>query len=339
MAGLACLGLILTSKSINAQTVSDFESQTLAPNSFTNGSDLSGTHNSGLFSLDFSDGDAIFPNLFDTTFGSPGYWSGGFGISNMTDSTTSGSGNLSSSRAGSGVHNSSNYLISNNNSKIHLTNTATNNTVSGIYITNSTYAANSMRDGDTFAKQFGSSNDANGNPDGTNGEDWFLLTIWGYTGGNLTTDSINFYLADYRFADNSQDYILKDWQWVDLSSLGNIDSLIFSLNSSDVGAFGMNTPSFFALDNFNDQTISVSELSTKNSFSIYPNPAKESISIKLEETANSLQIIDVSGRVVFERNNLIKGIHKMNLTNLNSGIYFVKITNDNETKVERLIKQ
>ena len=114
--------------------------------------------------------------------------------------------------------------MSKNNSIINLTGAAANNTVTGMHITNTTYAANSMRDGDAFSKQFGG---ASGND-----QDWFLLTIKGYTAGNETTDSVNFYLADYRFADNSQDYIIKDWQWVDLTSLGNVDSLSFSLNSS-----------------------------------------------------------------------------------------------------------
>jgi hypothetical protein len=31
-------------------------------------------------------------------------------------------------------------------------------------------------------------------------------------------DSIEFYLADFRFANNSQDYILKTWEYLDLTS-------------------------------------------------------------------------------------------------------------------------
>jgi hypothetical protein len=61
---------------------------------------------------------------------------------------------------------------------------------------------------------------------------------------------VEFYLADFRFADNSQDYILDSWGFVDLSALGTVDFLEFDLSSSDNGAFGMNTPGYFALDNF-----------------------------------------------------------------------------------------
>ena len=59
---------------------------------------------------------------------------------------------------------------------------------------------------------------------------------------------MDFYLADYRFSDNSKDYIVKDWTFVDLSSLGAVTKLQFALSSSDTGQFGMNTPAYMAMD-------------------------------------------------------------------------------------------
>jgi hypothetical protein len=97
-----------------------------------------------------------------------------------------------------------------------------------------------MLQGDSFAKKFG----------GASGDDadWFKLTIFGMDASNATTGSVDFYLADYRFADNSLDYVVSDWTYVDLSSLGSVNSLGFSLASSDTGAFGINTPAYFAMD-------------------------------------------------------------------------------------------
>jgi len=43
--------------------------------------------------------------------------------------------------------------------------------------------------------------------------------------------------------------ILNTWQSVDLSSLSAAKTLTFSLTSSDNGAYGMNTPAYFAMDN------------------------------------------------------------------------------------------
>ena len=62
---------------------------------------------------------------------------------------------------------------------------------------------------------------------------------------------VEFYLADYRFDDNAQDYIVSDWAWVDLTGLGVVYGLEFALSSSDVGNWGMNTPAYFAMDSFN----------------------------------------------------------------------------------------
>ncbi|MBM4092135.1 MAG: DUF4465 domain-containing protein, partial [Planctomycetes bacterium] len=110
----------------------------------------------------------------------------------------------------------------------------------GAYFTNTTYAALSMRDGDSFSKKFGG--ELGSDPD------WFLLKISGLNAGGGVTGTVDFYLADYRFADNRQDFIVDTWTWVDLSSLGEVSSLKFDLSSSDTGDWGMNTPAFFAMD-------------------------------------------------------------------------------------------
>ncbi|QDT55780.1 hypothetical protein Pan44_38280 [Caulifigura coniformis] len=111
----------------------------------------------------------------------------------------------------------------------------------GMYVTNTTYAALSMLGGDSFGKTFG----------GASGDDpdWFKLTAYGIGADGLAmAESVEFYLADYRFDDNSLDYIVDDWTWMDLSALADAKSLHFNLASSDAGDFGMNTPAYFAMD-------------------------------------------------------------------------------------------
>ena len=104
-------------------------------------------------------------------------------------------------------------------------------------ITNSTYGALSMKNGDAFAKKFTS-----------NDKDFFKVWIKGYAAGKVK-DSLEVYLADFRYADLSQNYIQKDWKTVSLSKFVNIDSLNFSLESSDNGQWGINTPGYFTIDN------------------------------------------------------------------------------------------
>ena len=330
LASSAFLGLMLSATYINAQTVSDFENLNLPANSYWNGSDYSGIHINGAFYSAFNSGTAVFPNVYDTAWGAPGFWSEGFAYSNVTDSSTSGFGNLYAAKAGGGYNNSDNYIVAQNNVVIHLSGLAQNNTVTGVFVTNSTYAAHSMRDGDAFAKQFGG---ASGND-----PDWFLLTIKGYTNGNITTDSVNFYLADYRFVDNNQDYIVNQWEWVNLTSLGSVDSLIFTLSSSDVGQFGMNTPAFFCMDNFNDQTVNVNELTENNNVIFYPNPTTNLLTVTSDVMLNSIELVDITGKTFLVENNLNDKNYTIDLSAFANGIYFVKYTTENQTAIKKVIK-
>ena len=224
--------------------VATFEDLTLASESYWNGDD-DGT-GYGTYS-GFISGDVYFTNYQAAAFYS---WEA-FAYSNMTDTTTPGMNNQYSAITGGGVNGSSNYAVaftmtmwgqyaqtyngysSGNYSQV----------VDGFYVTNTTYAYLSMVHGDSYAKAFGGE-------DGTD-EDWFLLTIDALDENyDKTGSSVEFYLADYRFADSNEDYIIDEWTWIDLSGLGSVYGLEFSLSSSDGGSGrSMNTPAYFALDN------------------------------------------------------------------------------------------
>ncbi len=206
--------------------------------SFDNGSNLSGKIESGPLE---------FPNSYNEQFGS---WSG-WAASNVTDVATTGYGNqyaaysnLDADQPGGGEA-SDTFLIGAGSGtsapSVALPETLDNARFGSIAITNSTYAALSMLEGDSFAKQFG----------GETGDDpdYFLLTIVGLTSSGETVGTIDFYLADYRFEDNSLDYIVDEWTTIDLTSLEGASQLRFDLSSSDVGDYGMNTPAYFAADN------------------------------------------------------------------------------------------
>lgn len=212
--------------------VSNFEDKTLAPNSFYDGSDLAG---------DFTSGGVKYHNSFNTTFGTMD----GFGYSNVNDTTTPGFGNQFAAITGAGAGGAGNYGISFiPGVDARLTLPMFVNPVS-IDITNTTYAYLSMTTGDMFAKKFGG---ASGND-----PDYFKLTITGLDNSDGVVGTVNFMLADFTFADNTQDYIVNTWKTVDLTSLAGSRTLAFSLSSTDNITFEdqtfMNTPAYFALDN------------------------------------------------------------------------------------------
>ena len=319
-----------------AQTVATFEDLTLPkPDTFyvnwaTPMSDVG-----------FNDGLAHFPCYYDTSWG--GSWSSGFAYSNMTDSVTSGYGNEYSAKAAAGYGGSAEYAVAYcpasfttgiNTANLRLTGAAMGMTVSGFYVSNGTYAFNSMRSGDTFGKKFG----------GTTGNDpdWFKLTIKGMTGGAITADSVDFYLADYRFADNDSDYIVKTWDWVNLLPLGHVDSLVFMLRSSDTGMFGMNTPAYFCIDNFTTNETGVGVKSVANSAvaaRIYPVPATDKICIETGDNHfDNIRIFDLKGVLVEEINN-VTTVNNVNIANYPAGTYFVDIQGGNKHANGKFIKQ
>lgn len=308
-----------------AQTTSDLENLTLSPNTYWNGATSNPTVST---SGNFTSGNAIFSNSYSGLYG--GYWASGWAYSNMKDSITDGSKNQYSARTAVGNNNSSNYTIGRGGSKLKFNAVAEGKQLSGFYVTNSTYAAVSMKNGDTFGKKFGGITG--------NDPDWFKLKIQKYLGGILQPDSVVFYLADFRFANNAQDYIVKNWQFVNLSSLGNADSLVFKLSSSDVGLYGMNTPSYFCLDDFTtfDIATGLEETFTfENHTTVYPNPATEVINIYATKPFTRSEIFNQLGELIITSTQ-----HTIHVNELPSGAYFIKIYNNNVlSSIQKFIKE
>ena len=302
------------------QNVGDFENLTLSSESYWDGSDMSGLHNNSVFATNFSSGGYNFNNTYDTTWGAAsGYWSSGWAYSNMTDSTTSGFTNQYSAKPGGGHPiGGANYAIGKPNSTIVFNNPDG----LSINITNSTYAANSMRDGDAFAKKFTNAD-----------QDYFKLHIYGYSNGSIL-DSTEFYLADFTHADSTLDYIVTDWQYVELLP-GPYDSVSFNLSSSDVGAFGMNTPAYFCIDNVGNFPL-LSNTINQEIISIYPNPSSDFIYINRKDSDNyTISLFNILGELIIDKK---INLQQLNLSNLPNGQYFLKIESESGIINERILK-
>jgi hypothetical protein len=330
----------LSSHSIVAQQI-NFENITLSgTETFWDGSDLSGVHNNFTFTQTISENEFSFVNVYDTTYSLLyGWWSTGWAFSNQTATNLTGLSGMYSSQAG-GASAGSKYSIGQGGSEISITPTGQNAIrVNSIKITNNNYAYFSMLNGDFYGKQFGSPLDANGDADGTNGEDWFLLNIVGHNIDG-TTDTIDFYLADYRFANSTEDYIVDEWTLVDVSTLGYVNKLEFLLSSSDVGSFGMNTPSFFAIDDIQytiTSTASINEVSSSNEVVVYPNPTNGIINIASNEQISTIEIMDITSKIVYS-NSVSNSFETIDLSYLPAGVYHIKTTTSEGQVVKKLIK-
>lgn len=104
--------------------------------------------------------------------------------------------------------------------------------IPGIWLTNNAYAHSSMTKGDSFV----------GDP--IKEGDWMKVTLKADNG-----KSVEYYLGDYRAATPVVDrYVLDRWAWVDLSSLGKVKTLSFTIEGSRTNAHGQLYPSYVCID-------------------------------------------------------------------------------------------
>jgi PKD repeat protein len=169
------------------------------------------------------------------------YWNG-VAVSKFNDMETGGLANQCSvyykdaATGTGGQGGSANFAVSFEGA-IELSNALAEAEFHYMWVTNATYTALSMMNGDAYAKKFSYED-----------EDWLLLTISATdAAGEATGEPREVYLADFREAGSPG--ILTEWEYVDLKQLGNkVHKISFVLSSSDTGEWGMNTPGYFCFD-------------------------------------------------------------------------------------------
>lgn len=301
--------LIISTSALHAQISEGFEKITLDSGKILNGSEGTVMHS-------FATGELNFPVSWDTTYK---YWASGWALSKIIYNKVEPSNyaeHLYASAAGYGVENGKGktFMVGQSGSFFNIKRKITSDyPMRGFYVSNSTYAYNSMMFGDFVAKKFG----------GKLGKDAdsFVLIIRCYK-KNKPVDSQRVVLADFRFADSTKDYILNQWEFVAIKD-AYTDSVSFDLISSDNGQFGMNTPAFFTLDGVEFYGLS-SVKKSQPQCNIYPIPANNILNIDAEFSLVSLKIMDYSGRlksvgVVNDKNGSVE------VSQLPQGYYIVQV--------------
>lgn len=279
------------------------------------------------------------PIQYDTSWG--GYWSGGWAISKQIDGSTGPSDFMKhlycakpafgAERNASGKFIGKAFAVGMNGTYLLQNGTVCEGILS-IDVANSTYAYNSMKNGDNFAKKFGGStgNDA----------DSFVLNIKFFVDTQFV-NSKRVVLADFRFADNAKDYILDSWQTVNLPTYfpeGFVDSISFELESSDNGQFGMNTPGFFCVDNIvYGHWLSAKKLNTLQA-KVFPNPATDLVEIQTQLPAKTIEVIDVAGRTVLFQS-CVGRSNTLNVSRFAQGTYQVKVSTAVGQETASFVKQ
>lgn len=207
-----------------------------------------GDFSKGVEGSTFVSGSFRFSNFASDTYGgepTTPFW-GNYAYSQTTTNTFSSYiTDQFNNAVGGGADNSETFLVAYpQGGTIDVINNENGAVIPGMYITNNAWVVDAILHGDGMSTADGTETGAFTGNIGFQTGDWFLLTIKADNG-----KSIEYYLADYRSADETQHYYVNDWQWLDLSSLGTVKSLSFFLTSSRRNKWGTTTPSFFCLDN------------------------------------------------------------------------------------------
>ena len=145
----------------------------------------------------------------------------------------------------------------------------------GVYVCNHPWPYYGCLHGDGFGRAFEEG-------------DYFELIAHGVDfEGNETTTSIN--LVEFT---NGELKALNDWTFFDLSSLGEVESVYFTMNSTDTGAYGMNTSAYFCMDKFQAE---VPEIEDNEGFFLVGD-------------FNSWNQTAAGGRLAFDENDNLEGV-------------------------------
>lgn len=243
--------------------VADFENLWLENDSYWAGPDWKGTVEESMWGADeyqgsFVSGSYSFANNYIPDYSS---WSS-FAYANRTANTYD---NLMEDMCNStvgGARSGDNYAVFFGDSMglgmspttVKVLNNPNGQVIPGFYITNAAYAVNAILYGDgnfNHGETDGQGNqvyDSEGNVVGVeefHEGDFLKLTITADNGQEL-----EYYLADYRSENEADWYYVKNWQYVDLSSLGTVKELEFALTASRSNTYGYTTPLYFCMDDF-----------------------------------------------------------------------------------------
>lgn len=266
----------------------------------------------------------LFTNIYYPEWS---FW-GGFTASNHTDLTLSGLDAQYTAVTAGGYNGSTQYGVAYTygaQTDVYAADGQAH-TITGCYVTNNLWAYQSIVDGDASATPFG----------GTSGNDpdWFKLTATGKNAAGTTIGTLDFYLADYRFSNNDEDYVIDTWEWFDLSPLGAVNTITFSLESTKSNQYGMLTPAYFCFDDFNGVAPDDGLVENSVNMAVYPNPATDFIIVDTDDDwpLQCIEIYDMTGRKVLSTND----VH-INVSTLPQGVYFVSVFNGNKSFVEKII--
>ncbi len=176
----------------------------------------------------------------------------------------------------------------------------------GVYLNLNSYTYYSIQNGDGFARAF------------TN-DDSYRVTIHGVTPEG-TENSVEVELGAY---DNGNLTINRGWRYVDLTGLGTVTELYFTIFTTDSGAYGANTPQYFCLDKLmvreNGPVVGIPQVQHQERMPIRYDRMSGNVLIPDNQFAG---VYDMSGNLLITSEQEV-----FNISNLPYGMYVIRSAN------------
>lgn len=171
----------------------------------------------------------------------------------------------------------------------------------GVYVNLTSYPYYCMEMGDAYARAF------------RNG-DSYKLTITGVAADESQKNVV----VELGGCSNGHLSLTRGWRFVDLTPLGAVNEIFFNLSTTDVGDWGDNTPTYFALDKLSakksDSSVKRIQSDVKISFNREDN-------IVSAGGADFIAVYDLAGRLVASSEG------SLCIEALPAGVYMVKAGN------------
>lgn len=174
----------------------------------------------------------------------------------------------------------------------------------GVYVNLNSYAFYTILLGDSYARAF------------TNNDE-FTLTIHGVA-TDESEKTVNVSLASYS---NGELTSASGWKYVDLTPLGTVCELYFTLSTTDTGDYGANTPLYFCLDKLSvvPAESTAAALMAADRTSISYDSASKTVSIS---GADFAAVYDALGAKVLQSDD-----NAFSIASLPTGVYVVRAGN------------
>lgn len=149
---------------------------------------------------------------------------------------------------------------------------------------------------------------------------------------------------------NSNEYFHVNWGWGGLSNgYFMVDNLSPSALGQGGGGGNFNSGQEVLMmiepdgnSNTGDDNTGIENAAQNNAFKVFPNPAHNEIHVKAtgdSETPESVQLMDVTGRMVYENKNLSGTDITIPVRGLSAGMYYLRLTTSKGSQIEKVSVQ